>query len=105
MSEEKDKDQDVVEERYRVEVMLVIEKINGVNQTAHSDFHDSFSDVDLGTVVGIEHMMLAFQNKLGEVGIKVAVRKGFSEKLKLFGIDPDPIRNTVRESVAGPYPS
>ncbi len=86
---EKDKDQDVVKERFKVELMLVIEKVDGERLSTYCDYHAAYSGVDHGAMVGIEHMVLGVLNKLGQVGIEAAVLKGFGDKLKLFGIDAE----------------
>ncbi len=76
--------------RYDVEIMLVIKR-RDYDDGEHSDFHDRFANVDYGVMVAIEQMMLGVQNQLGRAGIKLAIEKGFAEKLKLFGIDPDKV--------------
>lgn len=78
------------DERFTVHLSMSITEHDHEDRLRSSSGDHQFDSVDYGTMVGLELLMLGVLNKLGEAGIKAAVRKGLGHKLQALGFElPD----------------
>ena len=83
---EEEKKQEASVERFDVLISIDIQKHNKAIRERFFQTDVQYFSLDIGSVVGIEQLLLSVLNDLGDAGIKAAALEGFSDKMAALGV-------------------